>query len=64
MFVITNFRPEDMPGAVKKPTKRASKPETAQFEAAQTAETDEKPSTSRTSRKSAKSAPKPSNTES
>ena len=64
MFVITNFRPEDMPGAVKKPVKAASKPESAQSEAAQTAETDKKPSASRTSRKSAKTALKPSDTES
>lgn len=56
MFVITNFRPEDMPGAKKKPS-------LPKKEATQTAETDQKPTASRTSRKSEKSAQKPSRPE-
>jgi|LakMenEpi03Aug12_release.lakeMendotaPanAssembly.Ray.scaffolds.fasta_scaffold2843779_2 hypothetical protein len=62
-MIITNFRPEDMPGYQKKAKKAAPKPSTAETEAAQTVETDSKPAASRTSRKTAKSAQKPSNTE-
>lgn len=64
MYVITNFRPEDMPGAKKKPVKPASKPKISQTEAAQTVETDKKPSASRTSRKTTKAAQKPLDSES
>lgn len=64
MAMLTNFRPEDMPGAKKKPTSRVKDAQVAETEAAQTAETDKKPATSRTSRKTAKGAQKPSSSES
>lgn len=64
MFIITNFRPEDMPGAKKKAKSASAKPVVAETEASQTVETAEKPTTGRTSRKPAKASQKPSKTDS